>query len=113
MTPRKVALFFSAAVGVSAPFVLQAQQAAAPEVTFSKHIAPILQRSCQNCHRPEGVAPMALVTYEDVAAMGARDEAAHRHGPACRRHAAVVRREEHRHSAVPQRPVALRRRESR
>src|SRR5688572_12061784 len=65
MTPRKVALFFSAAVAVSAPFALHAQQAATPEVTFSKHIAPILQRSCQNCHRPEGVAPMALVTYED------------------------------------------------
>ncbi len=36
------------------------------EVTFTKHIAPILQRSCQNCHRPDGVAPMPLVTYEDV-----------------------------------------------
>ena len=23
------------------------------EVTFSKDIAPILQRSCQNCHQPE------------------------------------------------------------
>jgi hypothetical protein len=36
------------------------------QVTFSKHIAPILQRSCQNCHRPDGVAPMSLVTYGDV-----------------------------------------------
>src|SRR5262245_31877013 len=35
-------------------------------VTFTKDIAPILQRSCQNCHRPDGVAPMALVSYEDV-----------------------------------------------
>jgi len=35
-------------------------------VTFTKHIAPILQRSCENCHRPDGVAPMSLVTYEDV-----------------------------------------------
>jgi mono/diheme cytochrome c family protein len=45
-----------------------AEQAAAPaaEVTFTKDIAPILQRSCQNCHRPNGVAPMSLVTYEDV-----------------------------------------------
>jgi hypothetical protein len=39
---------------------------AAGEPTFTKDIAPILQRSCQNCHRPDGVAPMALVTYEDV-----------------------------------------------
>src|SRR5205823_10183167 len=36
------------------------------EVTFTKDVAPILQRSCQNCHRPDGVAPMSLVTYEEV-----------------------------------------------
>ncbi len=36
------------------------------DVTFSKDIAPILQRSCQTCHRPDGVAPMSLVTYEEV-----------------------------------------------
>src|ERR1044072_5635920 len=43
-----------------------AQSSAAGEVTFTKDIAPILQRSCQNCHRSDGVAPMSLVTYEDV-----------------------------------------------
>jgi len=36
------------------------------QVTFSKHIAPILQRSCQNCHRPDSVAPMSLLTYEEA-----------------------------------------------
>src|SRR5215471_8259798 len=36
------------------------------EVTFSKDIAPILQRSCQNCHQPNSVAPMSLLTYKDV-----------------------------------------------
>ena len=35
-------------------------------VTFTKDIAPILQRSCQSCHREAGVAPMALTTYQDV-----------------------------------------------
>jgi hypothetical protein len=43
--------------------------AAAPgsgDVTFARDVAPILQRSCQNCHRPNGVAPMSLVTYQDV-----------------------------------------------
>ena len=46
---------------------VQAQQGApAGELSFAKDIAPILQRSCQNCHRPNGVAPMPLVTYEDV-----------------------------------------------
>jgi hypothetical protein len=36
------------------------------EATFSKDIAPILQRSCQNCHYPNGVAPMPLMTYKDA-----------------------------------------------
>ena len=36
------------------------------QVTFTKDIAPILQRSCQNCHRPSSVAPMSLITYEEV-----------------------------------------------
>ena len=35
-------------------------------VTFTKDIAPILQRSCQNCHRDGGGAPMPLITYEQV-----------------------------------------------
>ena len=35
-------------------------------VTFTKDVAPILQRSCQTCHRPGAVAPMSLLTYEDV-----------------------------------------------
>jgi mono/diheme cytochrome c family protein len=47
--------------------VVTAQSASpAGEVTFTKDIAPILQRSCQNCHRSDGVAPMSLVTYEEV-----------------------------------------------
>jgi hypothetical protein len=61
-----LALALPAVVGVVRPSTLGAQQAAAGEVTFTRDIAPILQRSCQNCHRPDGVAPMSLVTYEDV-----------------------------------------------
>jgi hypothetical protein len=51
---------------VSLGSVVMAQQATSGDVTFAKDIAPILQRSCQNCHRPNGVAPMSLVTYEEV-----------------------------------------------
>jgi hypothetical protein len=36
------------------------------DVTFTKDIAPILQRSCQKCHRPDSVAPMSLMTYEET-----------------------------------------------
>ncbi len=35
-------------------------------VTFTKDIAPILQQSCQHCHRPGGGAPMSLLTYQDA-----------------------------------------------
>lgn len=34
--------------------------------TFSRDIAPILYRSCASCHRPGGVAPMSLVSYDEV-----------------------------------------------
>jgi len=56
-----------AVVALVAPFSVRAQQAPpASSVTFTKDIAPILQRSCQNCHRPNGVAPMSLVSYNDA-----------------------------------------------
>ncbi len=34
--------------------------------TFTKDILPILQKSCQDCHRTGGMAPMPLLTYEEV-----------------------------------------------
>ena len=33
--------------------------------TFTKDIAPIFQEKCESCHRPESIAPMSLVTYEE------------------------------------------------
>ena len=48
----------AAAVGSATLNAQQAPAATTPEVTFTKEIAPILQRSCQNCHRPGQVAPM-------------------------------------------------------
>ena len=35
-------------------------------VTFSKDVAPIFQEKCESCHRPGSMAPMSLVTYEQV-----------------------------------------------
>jgi hypothetical protein len=35
-------------------------------VTFSEHVAPILQEHCQSCHRPGDIAPMSLLTYEEA-----------------------------------------------
>ena len=56
----------AATAGSAVPAAQQAPAAPAAEVTYSKHIAPILQRSCENCHRTGGAAPMALQTYEQV-----------------------------------------------
>ena len=35
-------------------------------ITFAKHVAPILQRKCQVCHQPDSIAPMSLMTYDEV-----------------------------------------------
>jgi hypothetical protein len=46
--------------------MLSAQTSRNDQVTFTKDIAPILQRSCQGCHRPDSLGPMSLVTYEET-----------------------------------------------
>jgi hypothetical protein len=61
-----VAAILPAVVSLRAPVTVSAQSAPSGEVTFTKDIAPILQRSCQRCHNNDGVAPMPLITYEDV-----------------------------------------------
>lgn len=38
--------------------------------SFAVDVEPIIQKSCQNCHRPGGIAPFSLVTYEDVMSHG-------------------------------------------
>ena len=59
------ALTAAAIAMIAAPAAAQSGTAA-DAVTYHRDIAPILERSCQNCHRPESVAPMSLLTYEDV-----------------------------------------------
>lgn len=36
-------------------------------VTYAKHIVPILQNRCVECHRANDIAPFALTSYEEVA----------------------------------------------
>ena len=33
--------------------------------TFTKDVARIFQAKCESCHRPDSIAPMSLVTYEE------------------------------------------------
>src|SRR5579871_3010013 len=58
-----VAIAMFGSIGV---VLAQAPQKAASPVTFNKDIAPILQRACQTCHRPDNIAPMSLLTYTDA-----------------------------------------------
>jgi hypothetical protein len=45
----------------------QSTPGAAPQqVTFTKDVAPILQRKCQVCHQPNSIGPMPLITYDDA-----------------------------------------------
>src|SRR5215470_17394944 len=62
----RLAILIAAIVGAAAGNQSSAQSPAAGDVTFTRDIAPILQRSCQQCHHADGVAPMPLITYEDV-----------------------------------------------
>jgi mono/diheme cytochrome c family protein len=36
------------------------------EVTFTRHIAPIMYAHCSECHRPGQVAPFSLLTFDDA-----------------------------------------------
>ena len=61
----KQALLSTCAAG--ALFALAGVSRAADKpVTFTKDIVPILQEKCQECHRPDSLAPMSLITYEET-----------------------------------------------
>ena len=45
--------------------VAQAQQQTGPAPTFTKDVAPIFQEKCESCHRPDSIAPMSLVSFEE------------------------------------------------
>ena len=74
-------------------------------VTFTKDVAPIFQAKCQSCHRPDSIAPMSLRHLRRDAPVGEVDQGA-RDGAA---DAAVAHRQDGRHPALQERPLAQRR----
>jgi mono/diheme cytochrome c family protein len=56
---RKIAILAAALVCVALP-------AAAATPTFTKDVAPILYKSCVECHRPTMFAPMSLINFDDA-----------------------------------------------
>jgi hypothetical protein len=55
-------LLFGATVAMAA----DVSSSPSASVTFHKDIQPILQRNCQNCHRPGQIGPMSLLSYEEA-----------------------------------------------
>jgi mono/diheme cytochrome c family protein len=71
-----VALLFGAvAIGGLAATIksLQvSQQRSTQQIpTYTRDIAPIIYKNCSGCHRPDGMAPMSLLTYEETDASAA------------------------------------------
>ena len=60
-TMRKPAPHFIAAAFAITLACATAQ--AAP--TFNKDVLPILQKNCQECHRPNAIAPMSFMSYKE------------------------------------------------
>jgi len=53
---------FIAVATLTAPALTAAQG----QRTWAEDVLPIFQEKCQECHRPNSIAPMALLTYEQV-----------------------------------------------
>src|SRR5437879_380457 len=56
---------FAACVALSA-LVVGADSPRPAQVTFAKDVAPIFQAKCQECHQPNSIAPMSLISYQDA-----------------------------------------------
>jgi hypothetical protein len=76
MSTRRIARAASLAISIGSAMIATTTVAALQEpsktspvagpVTFTKDVAPILQKSCQNCHHPGSIGPMSLLTYEEA-----------------------------------------------
>ena len=59
---------FAVVVAVAATWPSSVPVEAAPPATptFNKDVLPVLQKQCQECHRPNSIAPMSFLTYKDT-----------------------------------------------
>ena len=54
------------AVAVAWPPSVSVYAAPPATPTFNKDILPVLQTQCQECHRPNSIAPMSFMTYKET-----------------------------------------------
>jgi mono/diheme cytochrome c family protein len=64
MWRRLPTLTIGAVMAATLPAV--AADTPAKAVTFSKDVAPIFQAKCQECHQPNSIAPMSLITFQEA-----------------------------------------------
>src|SRR5262249_41222192 len=58
-----------ATIPVAGCLIARVQQAKKEgQITYSRHVAAILQKNCQECHGPGQIGPFALLTYDDAVA---------------------------------------------
>ena len=62
---RRRSIVYAGAVLAFSTAVFAADAVSTP-VTYSKDVAPIFQAKCEECHRPNTVAPMSLRTYQEA-----------------------------------------------
>ena len=60
-----VLLFLAAAISFAQSSTTPAPSSN-PAPTFTKDVAPILQKNCKVCHRPGEPGPFSMLTYEDT-----------------------------------------------
>ena len=63
----KISVVLGAAAAASSTTSLSAEK---PAPTYHKDVVRILQKNCQDCHRPNQVAPFSLLTYEQARKRG-------------------------------------------
>jgi hypothetical protein len=66
MSVGYLARFGIIGLGVSAFLCAPAVAQSKAVPTFSKEVSRIFQEKCETCHRPGSIAPMSLITYDEV-----------------------------------------------
>src|SRR5262245_20839223 len=64
---RRIAAIALALLAVSLVSILAwAADTKTSGVTYTKDVAPILQKNCMTCHRPRNIGPMPLTSYDEA-----------------------------------------------
>lgn len=63
---RGITKTYLALAALVMPVLVLAQSEVEREVTWSGEVAAIFQEKCQECHRPNSIAPMSLLTYDEA-----------------------------------------------